>query len=203
MKKTFVLAALTASSLLLSLAGAGCGLIRRDSPSKAAKLFCVAVGKGDTETYSRLSTRETADVITLFKDEFKKGVASKKGIAKATETISGNQAVVVMTFKDGTTDKLGLVKVGGKWKVTMSQELSWLLPTSIMTEGPSEPGESEPPQGKSDKEGQAPPAESSGEASGEKNEEGDGKKPDEGASQPNEEADGQKNEEGDSKNKDE
>jgi hypothetical protein len=48
-------------------------------------------------------------------------VAAKGGITNTEETIDGDTAIVETTFKDGSTEELNLVKVDGKWKVTIDK----------------------------------------------------------------------------------
>jgi hypothetical protein len=104
-------------SLLLAvlLACVSCG---GDSPSTVVKKFYKAVEKGDEKAISELATPpDVAKMIVQYLDKAKGQVEDKGTIVKATETITGDTAVVTLTFKDGSTDTENCVKVDGKWKV--------------------------------------------------------------------------------------
>jgi hypothetical protein len=48
-------------------------------------------------------------------------MVDKKGVASTEEKIDGDKAVVKVTYKDGSTDDINLIKVDGKWKVTVAK----------------------------------------------------------------------------------
>ena len=48
-------------------------------------------------------------------------MAEKGGIAKTEETIDGDRATVIVTYNDGSTDDIKLVKVNGKWQISMEK----------------------------------------------------------------------------------
>ena len=89
-----------------------------DSPSTVVKKFYKAVENGDAKAIENLATPEEATkMIVTYLDKAKGQVGEKGAIVKATENITGDTAVVTLTFKDGSTDTENCVKVDGKWKV--------------------------------------------------------------------------------------
>jgi hypothetical protein len=42
-------------------------------------------------------------------------------VASTEEAVSGAAAVVTVKFKDGSTEKIGLVRVKGQWKVSIKK----------------------------------------------------------------------------------
>jgi len=122
--------ALLGPALAIALAFTGCG---GSGPSDVTKQLVAALEKGDTAALDKYATPETAKVFTKLMDMsmkvgkdnefFKETVKDslKGGIASTEETIDGDKAVVTLKFKDGSTDKVDLVKVDGKWKVAMKK----------------------------------------------------------------------------------
>jgi len=96
----------------------GCG---NNSPSGVARSFITAVEKGDTRAIANTSTAETAQMIAMMGDKAK-GAASANGrITNTTEQITGNTAIVNVTFANGEKTDITLVKVGNDWKVAMDK----------------------------------------------------------------------------------
>jgi len=115
-----LIAAMRLTSLMLIVAlvsTIGCNT--GGSPSKVTRQFFAAVEKGDVKTYSELSTPETAQIIVMFGEKAKGSIIAKGGIVSTEETINGDTAVVEITFKDGSKEKLDFKKIDGKWKVDM------------------------------------------------------------------------------------
>jgi hypothetical protein len=105
-------------ALAMCLSPAGCG---GPGPSKVARRFLAAVEKGDAESVGKYATQETVRTVGTFSEKAKGGVAAKGGVVSAEEAVSGGAAVVTVKFKDGSTEKVDLVKVGGKWKVSIKK----------------------------------------------------------------------------------
>jgi hypothetical protein len=93
-----------------------------DDPSSVAKKFYEAVEKGDTNAVERYSNAETAAMIAALGEKASETAGSRGKITDASEKSNdGEKAVVVLTFADGDTEELDLVKVDGKWKVSMGK----------------------------------------------------------------------------------
>ena len=98
---------------------AGCS--SNNSPSAAARKFYTAVVKGDAKAMGQVATPETVQVMTMFGEKAQGMLAVYGKITKTTEEIDGDTAVVTLTFENGETDTLHLVKIDGKWKVSMNK----------------------------------------------------------------------------------
>ena len=89
------------------------------SPSSAARKFYDALGKGDTKAMEQVATAETVQLMAMFGDKTKGMVEANGKIKSTTEQIDGDKAVVTLTFENGETEDLTLIKVDGKWKVSI------------------------------------------------------------------------------------
>ena len=128
MKKTFLLASLISIMLIVGLVLIGCGG-DKNSPSGVAKQFYAAAEKGDFKGMTALMDPQSAQFMAAMGEKIegavnseggvKESVNTKGGVVKTEETIDGDTAKVKLTFKDGSTEDLDLVKVDGKWKVTI------------------------------------------------------------------------------------
>ena len=116
--------------LIIGLAVIGCGGGKGgNSPSGVAKQFYTAAEKGDVKAMTALMDPDSAQLIAAMAEKIegtaenegsiKKNVREKGGIIKAEEAIEDDTAKVTLTFKDGSTENLDLVKIDGKWKVTI------------------------------------------------------------------------------------
>jgi preprotein translocase subunit SecG len=92
-----------------------------ESPSSVAKKCIAAVEKGDEKGIAATMTDDSAALVISLMEKAKGQMVDKKGVASTEEKIDGDKAVVKVTYKDGSTDDLNLVKVDGKWKVTVSK----------------------------------------------------------------------------------
>jgi ketosteroid isomerase-like protein len=106
--------------LIIGLTVLGCGG-SGGSPSSVVKRLYTAFEKGDTKAVNELMEPEAAAMMVMFIEMAKEQAAQTGSITKTEETIDGDTAVVKATFKDGSTDDYDLVKVGGKWKVTIKK----------------------------------------------------------------------------------
>ena len=91
------------------------------SPSAAVRSFFTAVEKGDSKALEKVATEETAALIAMFGEKAKEGVTSNGKIKSTTEKVDGNNAVVTVTYENGETQDIDLIKVDGKWKVSISK----------------------------------------------------------------------------------
>jgi hypothetical protein len=112
--------------MMMMLAGIVCllfiaGCSSNDSPSSAARKFYSALEKGDSKALEQVATAETVQLIALFGEKAKEMYSVYGKITSITEEIDGDTAAVAITFENGETENLDLVKVGGKWKVALSK----------------------------------------------------------------------------------
>jgi hypothetical protein len=114
MEKRFALAGILAACLALAACGG-------PGPSKVTRQFFAAVEKGDVGQLPKYATAETVATARTFAGKAKGYVAAKGGIASTEEAIDGKRAVVTVKFKDGSTEKIDLVKVKGQWKVSIKK----------------------------------------------------------------------------------
>ena len=98
---------------------AGCS--GNDSPSAAARKFYTAVEKNDTKAMGQVATPETVQMMAMFGEKAAGMVAANGKIKGTTEEIDGDTAVVTLTFENGETENLDLIKVNGKWKVSIDK----------------------------------------------------------------------------------
>jgi ketosteroid isomerase-like protein len=102
----------------VSLALAACG---GPGPSKVARQFFAAIEKGDVGQLPKCATAETVATARVYAEKARGYVAARGGVASTEEAIDGKKAVVTVKFKDGSTEKIDLVKVKGKWKVSIKK----------------------------------------------------------------------------------
>jgi hypothetical protein len=119
MKKHLTLAKTLGLALVIGLVFAGCGGNR---PSRVARQFFAAVEKGEVSEFHKYATPDTASAMGMFGEKAKGAITAKGGIVSTKETINDKTAVVTVKFKDGSEEKVDLVLVDGKWKVTMKFE---------------------------------------------------------------------------------
>lgn len=108
MKKSIIFISLVLAAFLT-----GCF---ESSPKTTVEKFYKALEKNDTQALAEVSTQETMLLIGMFGSKLQGMVAANK-VKTLTETIDGETAVVTATFEDGSTDKIDLKKIDGKWKV--------------------------------------------------------------------------------------
>ena len=93
----------------------------KNSPSTAARAFCAAVEKGDSKSMEKVATPQTVAIMSAFGEKGQKSMAEYGKIADTVEKIDGDTATVTVTFANGKTENLSLIKVDGKWKVNVSK----------------------------------------------------------------------------------
>lgn len=118
MKKDFPLIGLVTLFLLAGIVVIGCS---GDTPAKVVKKLHVAIEKEDAKAIGQLMTPEGAQIIIMTAEKSKGAIIAYGGIEKAEEIINGNNAVVKVVYKNGETNDFDLVKIDGKWKVSMEK----------------------------------------------------------------------------------
>jgi hypothetical protein len=119
MKKTFLRIGFISLILSLGLIFVGCP--GRGSPSNVVRQLHAAVDRGDTGRISELMTADAAGITLKMLDYFQESYAESGGIARMEETVTGNTAVVHVTYRNGETDTYDLVRVDGRWLVTIAK----------------------------------------------------------------------------------
>jgi hypothetical protein len=119
MKKILSVAGMIGFMLIIGFTVISCG--NKGSPSSVVRQFYTAVEKGNTESINELMAPGEGQVMLMFAEKAKGTVASRGGIKKTEETINGDKAVVKTTFKDDSAEDLHLIKVDGKWRITLEK----------------------------------------------------------------------------------
>jgi len=104
---------------VIGLSMIACG--SSDSPTSVVKKLHTAIEKGDSKAIGQLMTPEAAQMTIMMGEKAKGIIVSYGGISKTEETINGNDAYVEVTYKNGETSDFELVKIDGKWKVTIDK----------------------------------------------------------------------------------
>ena len=93
------------------------------SPSGVVRQLHTAVEKRDRNAISDIMVSDAYELLFKFYtlDELQEMLAKSGGISKMEENIdkANNTAVVEVTYKNGESDTYDLVKVDGKWKITL------------------------------------------------------------------------------------
>jgi hypothetical protein len=105
-----------AMALTFGLVLAACG--NGDSPTGVVKQYYAALAKGDAKTLGVVMTPKGTENLTPFMEKAKEHVTTLGEITNTEETIDGDTGIVKVTFADGTTEEIDVVKVDGKWKVS-------------------------------------------------------------------------------------
>jgi outer membrane lipoprotein-sorting protein len=90
------------------------------SPKTAVQKFYKAVEKNDTKAMAEVATTETVQLVALFGTKIQDTVSANGKVKTITETIDGDTAVVTVIFENGEESNIDLIKVDGKWKVSVS-----------------------------------------------------------------------------------
>jgi hypothetical protein len=112
MKRKIFIVGLVFIILLSSCSGSG-------SPKTAVQKFYKAVEKNDSKAMAEVATTETVQLIAMFGTKAQGMLAANGKIKTLTEDIDGDTATVNVVFENGEETELDLIKVNGKWKVTI------------------------------------------------------------------------------------
>jgi hypothetical protein len=64
---------------------------------------------------------ESAGLMLMFMEKAQGMLTEQGSITNTEETITGDTAVVIVTFQDGSTEQYDLVRRDGKWLVTFDK----------------------------------------------------------------------------------
>jgi hypothetical protein len=90
-------------------------------PTAAAKAFVAAVEKNDPKAMEKVATPDTVALMAMFGEKASSSIKENGKITKTDEKIDGNNATVSLTFANGKTEEITLIKDGGKWLVNVSK----------------------------------------------------------------------------------
>jgi len=113
MKKLFV-ATMILSLMLFSCSNVG------NSPKATVQKFYQTLEKQDYKTMGTIATPETIQFVTMFGPKLRGMAASYGKVKSIEEKIDGDKAVVTTKFENGEETSIDLVKIDGKWKVSIS-----------------------------------------------------------------------------------
>ena len=115
MKKAFYRIGFIGLTLLIALVFIGCP--GRESPSTVVSQLHAAIDRGDTARMTELMTTETAGLALKMLEILQEMYDESGGITSMEETITGDTAVVIVTYRNGGTETYDLVRVDGRWRV--------------------------------------------------------------------------------------
>jgi len=98
---------------------AGCS--GNESPSSVTRKFFAAVEKNDAKAMEKVATSDTVQLMGMFGEKAQGMMADYGKIESTTQEIDGDTAVVTVTWENGETEDIDLVKIDGKWKVTIDK----------------------------------------------------------------------------------
>jgi hypothetical protein len=112
-----------AAVVLVLVLAAGCSAA--NTPTAAVRAYYKAVEKNDLKSLVKVLTEQGAQNITgldaetlaVVRGAVQEYVAALGAVKSETEEIDGDNAVVTVTFENGE-EKVSVIKVDGKWKVT-------------------------------------------------------------------------------------
>ena len=118
MKRSLLLLGLVC---LLGLTLIGCN--RSGNPRNAVQQLHEAVEKGDRNAIADLMVPNAFEVLFKFYtlDQLQESYNESGGIASMQETIDNDTAVVVVTYRNGDESSYDLVRVDGKWLITLEK----------------------------------------------------------------------------------
>jgi len=92
-----------------------------DSPSTVVRQLITAIENGDTAAINNLMTPDSAELILLFLEKIQGVFLEQGAITNTEEIISGDTAVVTVTFRNGEREEYDLVRVNRRWLVTINK----------------------------------------------------------------------------------
>ena len=121
MKRKLFLVGVVSFALIIGFTVLGCG--GGGSPTSVFKKYHAASLKGDMKAVTELMEPSAAALVSSMAtgEDLKKAAEESGAIDKIEETIDGDTATLKVTFKNGKTDTVNMVKLDGKWKVSMGK----------------------------------------------------------------------------------
>jgi hypothetical protein len=98
-----------------------CGGGGGSGPTAAAKAFIAAVEKNDPKAMEKTATKDTVALMAMFGEKAASSLKEYGKITNTTEKIDGDKATVSLSFENGKTEEITLIKEGGKWLVNVSK----------------------------------------------------------------------------------
>ena len=119
MNRFLTVTGLISIMLIIGTMFIGCG--GSSDPSSVVKAWFTAVEKKDENGIRRHMTKESADMLIPFLGKAEESISELGGIKSTKEKIDGDTAVVTVTYGNGDTEDIHLVKVDGSWKVSIDK----------------------------------------------------------------------------------
>lgn len=113
-----LLAAVFAASLIIGAASCSGG---GASPSTVVKNFYAAAEKGDAKKVAEYCTPETGAMLSSLGEKLTESTKQTGKVTSTKETIDGDTAKVEVTYEKGDPQTIDLVKVDGKWLITVKK----------------------------------------------------------------------------------
>ena len=107
-----VLAAVLGFTMAACGGGGGGG-----NPAAVTKAFLAAVEKNDAKAMEKTATKDTVALMSGFGEKAAEAMKGYGKVTGVTEQIDGDTATVKVTFANGETTDVDLVKEEGKWLV--------------------------------------------------------------------------------------
>jgi hypothetical protein len=95
-----------------------------NSPKGVVQRFVKAIEKNDMKALAEVATPNTVQFIAMLGSKVQGMIAAQAGSKpkSVTEAIDGDKAVVTILLQDDEEIKFDLVKVNGKWKVSIDMD---------------------------------------------------------------------------------
>lgn len=95
-----------------------------NSPKGVVQRFVKAIEKNDMKALGEVATPETVQLIAMLGSKVQGMIASQAGgkPKSVTEKIDGDTAIVTILLQDDEEINFDLVKVNGKWKVSIDTD---------------------------------------------------------------------------------
>jgi len=121
MKNTIKLLAVAALVAVIGFAVTACGGGGGGSPAAVTRAFLAALEKNDVKTMEKTATKDTVALMGMFGEKAADSMKEYGKITNTAEKIDGDKATVSLTFANGQTEELTLIKDNGKWLVNISK----------------------------------------------------------------------------------
>jgi len=87
------------------------------SPTASTKAFLAALEKNDTKGMEKVATKGTMELMGMLGEKAATAFKEYGKVTGTAEKIDGDKATVSVTFANGETEDITLVKQDGKWLV--------------------------------------------------------------------------------------
>ena len=120
-KKRLVVILLVAIFSLMAVFAFALDLPGVNSPETTVQDFYNAIERNDIIALYDVATDDLIQLLLMFGDKAREAIMEEGKIKSMTHTINGDKAVVNITFDSGQTSNLDLIRLDGKWKVSVGK----------------------------------------------------------------------------------